>query len=72
MCDSFLVNHTGTQITDKNLGPLFAEAHGKPAKNVVNGFKACGIEPFSPLIFAPATTTERDPPSEGIDRAHFK
>ncbi|CAH1960859.1 unnamed protein product [Acanthoscelides obtectus] len=71
MCDAFLVNHPGCQITDRNLGPLFGEANSRAAtvNNALKGFKACGIEPFNPLIsddsdFAPAITTERENPSD--------
>ncbi|XP_030763701.1 uncharacterized protein LOC115888207 [Sitophilus oryzae] len=67
VCDAFLVNHPGVVISDRNIGPLFAEAYCKAAtvSNAVKGFKACGIEPFNPLIFddndfAAARTTERD------------
>ncbi|XP_030764171.1 uncharacterized protein LOC115888559 [Sitophilus oryzae] len=71
VCDAFLVNHPGVVISDRNIGPLFAEAYCKAAtvSNAVKGFKACGIEPFNPLIFddkdfAAARTTERDNPDE--------
>lgn len=66
MCDSFLINSPGIPITDKNLGPLFGEAYCRAAtvNNAVNGFKACGIEPYNPLVFddsdfVPSKTTER-------------
>lgn len=66
MCDSFLINHPGIAITDKNIGPLFGEAYCRAANinNAVSGFRACGIEPFNPLVFddsdfVASKTTER-------------
>ncbi|KAJ8953481.1 hypothetical protein NQ318_023602 [Aromia moschata] len=66
-CDSFMVNHPGIPITDRNFGPMLGEAYGKAAtvNNAVKGFRACGVEPFNPNVFeesdfAPSATSERD------------
>lgn len=65
-CDSFMVNYPGRKITDYDIGKLFNEAYNRTANvgNAVNGFKACGIEPFNPHVFSDsdflsAAVTER-------------
>jgi len=65
VCDNFMVSHAGHIITEALIGQLFGEAYSKAAtlRTALNGFKACGIEPFNPLIFpdddfAPAATTD--------------
>lgn len=65
-CDSYLVNHPGTTIMDKNICELFRPAYEKAATiaNAVNGFRRSGIFPFNRNIFddadfVPSLTTER-------------
>ena len=69
-CDNWVVSHPGSAITDRKIGQLLDEAYKKAATtgNAVNGFAACGIEPFNDDVFdesdfAPAKTTERDLPA---------
>ena len=64
-----MVYNPGTAITDRQVGRLFGEAYKKAATsgNAINGFSACGIEPFNDDVFdesefAAAITTERDLP----------
>ena len=68
-CDSCMVSNPGTAITDRQVGRLFGAAYKKAATagNDINGFSACGIEPFNDDVFdgsefAAAITTERDLP----------
>ena len=65
-CDNWAVSHPGSAITDRQIGQLFGEAYKKTATTgtAINGFAACGIEPFNDDVFdessfAPAITTER-------------
>ena len=66
-CDSGMVSNPATAITDRQVGRLFGAAYKKAATagNAINGFSACGIEPFNADVFdesefAAAITTERD------------
>ncbi|KAJ8888764.1 hypothetical protein PR048_008256 [Dryococelus australis] len=66
-CDNSMVSHPGQAITDKDVGQFFGTPYLRAATvaNAVKGFKACGIEPYNPQIFAaedfaPSATTERD------------
>lgn len=52
-CDNYMVNNPGCIISESTIGKLFSEAYIKAATlgNAINGFKACGIEPFNANIF---------------------
>ena len=62
-----MVSNPSTAITDRQVGRLFGAAYKKAATagDAINGFSACGIEPFNADVFdesefAAAITTERD------------
>ncbi|KAJ8885059.1 hypothetical protein PR048_011255 [Dryococelus australis] len=66
-CDNFMVSHPGQAITDRDVAQIYDTAllRAGTVANAVKCFKACGIEPYNPQIFAeeylaPSTTTERD------------
>ncbi|KAJ8869440.1 hypothetical protein PR048_028430 [Dryococelus australis] len=59
--NNFMVYHPGQAITDRDVAYIRAAT----VANAVKGFKACGIEPYSPQIFdeedfARSATIERD------------
>jgi len=65
-CDNYMINNPGCVISEATIGQLFSEAYVRAATlgNAINGFKACGIEPFNANIFpdeefAAAATTDK-------------
>lgn len=65
-CDNYMINNPGCVISEATIGKLFSEAYVRAATlgNAINGFKACGIEPFNANIFpdeefAAAATTDK-------------
>ena len=62
-----MVSHPGNAITDRQVAELLGGAYKKAATagNAINGFSACGIEPFNGDVFddsdfAASIATERD------------